>query len=112
MNKAINLKVRNLLRTHTAQQIKSKRKRSGLTLGALAEMIDYRQTSVSMWEVEQASPPLCVLYLLSIIFDCPVTDFLLPLDDFIDKGGLKLKSTTVTIKRITVDDQVVEGASQ
>lgn len=62
------------LKSLIANNITYFRKRSGLTQGKLAEMINYSDKSVSKWERGDGMPDVTVLVKLAEIFDITVND--------------------------------------
>lgn len=64
------------LKSIIANNITYFRKRSGLTQGKLAEMINYSDKSVSKWERGDGMPDVIVLVRLAEIFDITVNDLI------------------------------------
>lgn len=104
----IRVKLRDILRSHIAQQIKSKRTNSNMTQRELATIIGYEaKQNIENWERGYTFPPFGVLYLMSIAFDSPIEDFFLSVQELQDRAGIILEK--VSVNRIVVDDENSEA---
>ena len=99
------------LRQHIGRQIKLKRTRLGMTQEGLAASLGYidkRKTTCS-WEHGLALPPLSILYLLSMVFGCPLQDFLPTVDEIMREA--KATVSRVSINVIDFDNETPESSN-
>lgn len=98
------------LRQHISQQIKAKRKKASMTLNELSASLGYlaNRKIVGSWEYQLAFPPLSAVYLMAMVFDCSVQDFLPSLSDIITNTEIKI--SRVSINTIDFDDETSEAS--